>query len=269
MEKILLKYNQSAEEEKAKKLAAGPLGKELSSFPLLFAKPAFFGQRPSPKRTTEVRNGTIALIDLGKGPMGLTCQHVIKGYREYREKYEGVLFNISNVELDPIDQLIDENEKFDLASIELSDKQITAITSVGKIGSFVYKPSSWPPTPPKVNEFVSFGGFPGSLRTVMSFDEIVFSSWSSGASRVDSVGEYRFISPFEREYWIKSFGEVHHMNLHALGGMSGSPAFVSRGLSFEFVGVLSDYEKNYDAVFFASVQSVNPDGKITSEQSET
>lgn len=79
------------DEKQAKKLAAGDLGRELSKFPLLFAKAAFFGQRPSPKKPTKIRNGTIALIDLGKGPIGITCQHVIEGYRKYRDNFEEVL----------------------------------------------------------------------------------------------------------------------------------------------------------------------------------
>lgn len=251
-------------EEEAKKLAAGPLGKEFSKFPLLFAKAVFFGQRPSPKTATKIKNGTITLIDFGKGPIGLTCQHVIKGYREYKENYEDVLFNIGHVELDPIDQLIDENDQIDLATIELTEQQVKAITSHCEIGSCVYNPSNWPPTPVKKGEFVAFGGFPGSLQTVKSFNELVFSSWSSGGSLVHSVSEYRFVSPFEREHWIKSFGEPHQMDLHELGGMSGSPTFVFRGVAFEFVGVLYEYEDNFDTVIFTSAHPVKPDGTITS-----
>jgi hypothetical protein len=257
-----LKYD-PATEKKAKEMAAGPLGNKLSTFPLLFAKPAFFGQRPSAKRPTEIRNGTIALIDLGNGPLGITCQHVIQGYREHREKFEEVIFNIGNVELDPISQLIDENNQLDLAVIELTEKQIQEITSEGEIGSIVFKPANWPPAPLLKDEFVMFGGFPGSLRTIESFNEIVFSSWSSGASRIDSATEYRIISPFERDYWISSFGEKHHLNITALGGMSGSPAFISRGLHFDFVGILTDYEDSYDAVFFSTVQSITESGQIT------
>jgi len=56
--------------------------------------------------------------------------------------------------------------------------------------------------------------------------------------------------------------EEHHMGLQDLGGMSGGPAFIDRGLYFEFVGILSDYEKTYDAVFFAPVQSITQNGEI-------
>lgn len=258
-----MKDNNSNKKEKiAKKMAAGPLGKESSKYPLLYAKAAFFGERPSRDRPTVIQNGTIGFVDLGNGPLGITCQHVIQGYRIYREKYDDVLFNIGNVELDPLSQLIDENDKIDLATIRLTEKQIGAITSQGEIGSCVYKPRSWPPSPPKENEFVAFGGFPSNLRKIDTFDEIGFYSWSSGGSRIDSVNEFRFISPFEREYWIRSFGKLHLIDLKALGGMSGSPAFIFRELFYEFVGVLSDYEENYDAVFFATVQSIKPDGTI-------
>ena len=257
------KYDPKLADE-AKKKAAGPLGREMSKFPLLFAKPAFFGQRPSPKRETKIINGTITLINLGKGNLGITCQHVIEFYRKYREDHEEVAFNIGNVELDPIAQLVDENAKTDLAVIELTDKQIDEITSDGEIGSQVFKPGNWPPGHPKKEEFVAFGGFPGVLRKKESINTFGFASWSSGATRIDSVSENRFISPFEREYWIKSFGEEDKINLKVLGGMSGGPAFICRKLHFEFVGIVSEYEKSYDAVIFASVQSINQNGTIAS-----
>jgi hypothetical protein len=124
----------------AKKLAAGPLGECLGKFPLLFAKAAFFGQRPSRNQPSEFKNGTITLVDLGNGPLAITCQHVIAAYRERRTELERVIFQIGNVDLDPIEQLIDENARLDLATIRLSEKQAKAITSEGKIGSCLFKP---------------------------------------------------------------------------------------------------------------------------------
>ena len=248
--------------EEAKKLAAGPLGEEMSKFPLLFAKAAFFGQRPSKSRPTEFNNGTISLVDLGKGVLGITCHHVIAEYRARRRSFDDVVFQIGNVELDPVDQLIDENTRIDLATIRLTDNQVKAITSEGKIGSCVFQPKSWPSPSPKEGDYVAFGGFPGSLRTLVSFDELDFPSWSSGGSLVSSVSEFQFVSAFERKFWVSSFGAKHHMDLRALGGMSGGPAFVNRGLHWHFVGIVSQYHENYDAMFFASVRAVRPDGTI-------
>jgi len=53
------------------------------------------------------------------------------------------------------------------------------------------------------------------------------------------------------------------MELDALGGMSGGPAFVNRGLYWDLVGIVSQYHENYDAVFFSMLDSVQPDGTIT------
>lgn len=247
---------------KAKELAAGPLGEKMAKFPLLFAMAAYFGQRPSKSRPTEVRNGTITLADLGKGPLAITCHHVITAYRERRAALQKVIFQIGDVEIDPVDQLIDEDERLDLATIRLTESQVKAITSQGEIGSCVFQPVSWPPPLPKEGEYVAFGGFPGTLRSVISFDELDFGSWSSGASQISSVSEFQFASVFEREFWIQSFGNKHHMDLNALGGMSGGPAFLNRGLYWDLVGIVSQYHETYDTVLFASVRGIYPDGTI-------
>lgn len=52
------------------------------------------------------------------------------------------------------------------------------------------------------------------------------------------------------------------MDFKALGGMSGGPAFVSRGLHFQFVGVVSDYSESYDTVFFSAAAAIRRDGSI-------
>jgi hypothetical protein len=89
----------------------------MASFPLLFAKAAFFGQRPSRARPTQVRNGTITLADLGGGPIGITCHHVLADYRRLRKELPDVVFQIGFSELDPVKQLIDGNDRLDLAVI--------------------------------------------------------------------------------------------------------------------------------------------------------
>ena len=243
-------------------MAAGPLGEEMSKFPLLFAKAAFLGQRPSKTRPAKINNGTITLVDFGEGPFCISCHHVIDHYRTRHEADHQVIFQIGNVELDPLAQLINENARIDLATIRLSAAQVKSITSEGKIGSCVFQPKSWPAQPLMEGDYIAFGGFPRSLRTLVSFDELVFPIWSSGASQVSSVSDLQFVSAFERDYWVSSFGEKHHMDLRALGGMSGGPAFINRGLYWDFVGIVSQYNKNYDAILFASVRAVRSDGTI-------
>lgn len=255
--------SESEEIVKAKQLAAGALGEKMGKFPLLFAKAAFFGQRPSKSRPSQISNGTVSLIDLGEGPLAITCEHVIAGYSEMTKAHDNLVFQIGSVEINPLEQLIDKNARLDLATIRLTEAQIKSITSEGEIGSCVFRPKAWPPEALKKGQFVAFGGFPGSLRTVAAFDEYIFGSWSSGGSLVSSVSEGQFVSAFEREVWVKSFGAEHHLTINALGGLSGGPAFINRGLYWDFVGIVSQYHENYDAMFFASTSGLRANGTIT------
>jgi len=251
-----------AEIANAKVLAAGPLGESMGKFPLLFAKAALFGQRPTLEKPVKIQNGTATLVDLGDGPIAITCQHVIAALRKEHEDMASVLFQLGNTEVDPLAQLIDENERLDLATIRLTEEQAKAITSQGKIGSCIFKPISWPPPLPKEGEFVAFGGFPGTLRSILSFDELEFCSWSSGASEIVSVSDFQFASVFQREYWVKSFGNSHYMDITALGGMSGGPVFIKRKLYWDFIGIVKEYHEAYDTVFFASLRFVQQNGTI-------
>jgi hypothetical protein len=252
-----------AEESITKRLAAGWLGEKMAKFPLLFATTVCFGQRPSKNRPSEVRNGTISLIDLGEGPLAVTCEHVIAGYSEMTKLHDNLVFQIGDVEINPLEQLIDKNARLDLATIRLTENQLKSITSEGEIGSCVFQPKAWPPETVKEGEFIAFGGFPGGLRTVASFDEYVFDSWSCGGTKISSVSEGQFVSAFEREYWVKSFGAEHHLTINALGGLSGGPAFINRGLYWDFVGIVSQYHENFDAMFFAAASALCPNGTIT------
>jgi hypothetical protein len=246
----------------AKRLAAGPLGEKISKFPLLFSKAAFLGERPAKHKSTQVSNGTVSLVDLGNGPIALTCFHVLKGYREMLEKYGEALFQIGNVELDPLSQIIDENEQLDLATIRLTSAQAKAINNEGEIGSCFFQPVSWPSPPIKEGEFVAFGGFPGRWRERKAFDELVFPSFSSGGCMVSSAAEDRFACQFEREYWIKSFDIDKREDLHDLGGMSGGPAFIDRGLYWDFAGVIYEFSSGFDIMFLRPAYLFRKDGSI-------
>lgn len=249
---------------KAKQLAVGKLGEKLAKFPLLFAKSVVFGPRPSNSRPSQIRNGTVSLVDLGEGPLAITCEHVIAGYIEMAKTHDNLVFQIGSVDINPLEQLVDKNARLDLATIRLTEAQVQSITSEGEIGSCVFRPKAWPSEALKIGEFVAFGGFPGSLRTIVALDEYILGSWSSGGSPVSSVSEGQFVSAFEREFWDKSFGAKHQLNMDTLGGLSGGPVFINRGLYWDFVGIVSQYHENYDAMFFASTSSLRTDGSIIS-----
>jgi hypothetical protein len=248
--------------EEAKKLAAGPLGEMMGKFPLRFAKAAFFGDLPSKDGTARINNGTVSLVDLGQGPLAITCSHVIEPFRERLREGRPSLFQIGNCRLNPISQLVCESQELDLAVIRLTEQQVKEITADGEIGSLFFKPVRWPPAPVQEGEFIAFGGFPGQWRTQTNFDALEFRSYSNGASGVTAVGQTYFVSQFEREYWVRSFGDKDAKHLSDLGGLSGGPAFIHRDLHFDFVGVIYQFSQDYELLYVRHSVQLNPDGQI-------
>ena len=141
-------------------MAAGPVGEALTRYPLYYAKAAFFGGRPPKTETTRVNNGTITFLQLENGVIGVTCAHVIQGFRQMQSDLGKALFQIGNVELDPLDQLIAEHKDFDLATISLSANQLKLLLAEGEIG------------------------FPGALRERENFDELTFGTFSAAGISV-------------------------------------------------------------------------------------
>jgi hypothetical protein len=253
--------------EKAKQEAAGPLGREMTKFPLRFAKAVFFENLPDVKSGHTVNNGTVTLVDLGSGQMAITCSHVLDGYRERLKENNKVLFRIGKVILNPLEHLIDESPELDLATINLREININEISLGKEIGTSFFDPVTWPPSDVKVGDYIAFGGFPGKLREQTSSGDLIFGSLSNGASEVSSVNYEYFICQFEREYWVESLGIESEKDLHELGGISGGPVFLMREnngiMSYEFVGIIYQFSTDYDLLYIRKAKFINKDGSIS------
>jgi hypothetical protein len=204
----------------------------------------------------------VTLVNLGAGPMAITCTHVLSGYRKRLQTTGRAIFQVGSIEIDPLSQLIAEDVRLDLAMVQLTEAQAKAITGEGEIGSCFFQPVGWPPPPVKEGDFVAFGGFPGRWRERHTFDELVFSTFSMGACRVASVADDRFACQFEREYWVKSFDMDNRDDLRDMGGMSGGPAFIQRGLYWDFIGVIYEFSSAYDIMFLRPTHLFRADGTI-------
>ena len=246
----------------AKRLAAGPLGERLAKYPMLFSKAAIIGERPAQQKTTQVRNGTVTLIKFGTAPFAVTCSHVISCYRKFLETFESALFQVGNIEFDPLLQLVAEDRQMDLATIRLTSDQAEAITREGEIGSCLFEPASWPPQPLRAGDFIAFGGFPELWRERRGFEELIFPSFSIGACMVASVTEDQIACQFEREYWVKSFDIDKRPDLDKLSGMSGGPAFILREFYWDFVGMIYAFSQGLDRMLLRPAHLFCQDGSI-------
>ena len=252
--------------EKAKQEAAGPLGKEMTKFPLLFATAVSFKDLTGVNSVHTVNNGTVTLVDLGSGQMAITCSHVLDEYRKRLKDNNKFVFRIGNTVLNPLEYLIDESPELDLATIDLSEINIKEISLGKEIGTSFFRPETWPPDGVNEGDFISFGGFPGKWKEQVSSGDLMLDSFSSGATEISSINDEYFICQFEREYWVESLDIKDGKDLHELGGLSGGPVFLIRdnnGITYyEFVGIIYQFSTDYDLLYIRKAKFINKDGSI-------
>lgn len=247
--------------EEAKNMAAGPLGDQMSKFPLRFCCALYFGRPPAHDRPEQISNGTATLLRDRGVPYALTCFHVLEGYRARKANYPDTFFSIGNVHLDPEKQLAGLDPAKDYVLIELSEAQAKDITSrdipigidfidVGYIAQSV-----------KIDQYVAFGGFPGDLREYLDFNEISFGTYGSGACRVTDTHTDYLTCQFEKNFWVVNFKERFPENLR---GMSGGPVCLIRHsevgiISYDFLGFIYNMHEQSDSLY-ARLASALPIG---------
>ncbi len=236
-----------------------------AKFPLRFAKAAIIGPRPVPGTPAKINSGTATFVLLKVGYVAITCDHIVREAQERQAVDPNVIFQIGDAKIDIAAQLIDQSSYRDIATLKIQEHQLPDILTGKEIGTNFFAPDAWPPSRPTEGEYVAFGGFPGALRTIESFQDLVFGTWSSGASPVSSSSERQFATHFERDRWLQSFGTSEHLAMNVFGGMSGGPAFILREHSWELVGIVKEYHETFDTVFFSCLASVRDDGSIEAE----
>jgi hypothetical protein len=252
--------------EAVRDMVAGDLGKEMEKYPLRFASSAYFGAPPHPKKEFVVSSGSASLVRLKSQPYIVTCSHVLQGYRDWLEKDSACIFQIGDCKLDPVAQLVDESSRLDVAVIGLTEQQVQEVAGVeSSFGSHFVVPPGWPPAPVVEGDFVAFGGFPGELRRAISFRELSFGSYSSGASRVTSAGDTYIICQFERDHWVK---HGHEPEPSTIRGMSGGPAFALRKspgtgiMTYEFIGHIYEFSESFELLYIRLANVIGEDGRI-------
>lgn len=252
--------------DEVKVLVAGDLGEQLERYPLRCAIPVFFGPALKPGTTMTVSNGSASLVALSGAPHVLTCWHVLDGYRQALQEGRLFVFQVGDCKLDPLAQLVDEDEAFDIVVIRLSEAQASEVTQgSGNFGTFFVEPPAWPPAAVVEGSFIAFGGFPGELRRALSFKELSFGAFASGGSRVTSARDTYLVCQFDRENWVMQKFEPEPANIR---GMSGGPAFALRRspeagiISYEFVGVIYEFSEDYELLYIRLAKVLTFDGRI-------
>src|ERR1017187_813286 len=102
---------------------SNPFFDQIAKYPVQFAQPVFFGESPHSSSAAGLNNGTATLLKLEDRFLGVTCQHVLDGYRRSKAT-RNTFFQLGPVALDPEKFLISEDRDRDLAILDLTSFEI-------------------------------------------------------------------------------------------------------------------------------------------------
>ena len=166
-----------------------------------------------------------------------------------------------------MNRIIDTSRNHDLATIDLTEIEIRKPSPNDFVGGYYYFPKLWPPDIIRNGTIVSFVGFPGVLREPIRTGSLSFTTFGIACVKVESVSEYKFMIQFEREYWVRKFGDALEDSLRKLGGLSGSPVFTERKSAggihyFELVGVVCEFSESFDLMYAGNLNCIKNDGSF-------
>jgi len=224
-----------------------PFYEELARLLVRYAQPVFFGQSPVLAYSAELSSGTGSLVRFGDKFVGVTCHHVLAGYRRQREEDPAIIFHFGRLQLDPEQYVIAESLELDLVTFDLTSFMGTV---EGMSPQNFIDPIRWPPEAFTTEDVFAFAGFPGIWREQVSRGYLRFYSFSSGAGPVDTIGEQHLMIHLHEEECLAVVNDGRVLG--SMGGLSGGPVFVWRStpiLFHELVGFMMEYQENYDLLY--------------------
>lgn len=239
---------------------------ERAKFPITCS--TYFLFAPPPSRVSSannLNNGTITLVSVNGRKFGITAYHVVERYRERIELGEQLIFYVGNVVIDPEACLVSESKELDLAVLDLAIVNPLQIRGGGEIPCAFHEPRTWSSGKVRAGDFVLLGGWPGSGRGEIAREHLIFGSFSSGGSEVQSVQTDVFTCRIEFDACFVSSNRGA-TSLPALPGISGGPVFVETELEsgmtvFDFVGVIFEYHEGLDILRARPISLIGVNGQ--------
>ena len=184
--------------------------------------------------------GSIFLLDCGRGPFAVTADHVFEQFLEDRAERRVRSRQIGNIGFNPEERLIARGKHLglDIATFRVTAEEIAAT------GKRIVQGTDgvWPP-PPNVAEAVFFGGFPGAERLPLAAHEISLGLHSAMVP-LTSFTDYQLCCQMDREYQVDIRGHGLPPEGYDLGGVSGGPmlqpVYRDGVWGWRLIGVLSE-----------------------------
>ena len=221
-----------------------------------------FYPNPDPEPDECIDSGSAVFVDTGKQKILITAEHVISGFEKELQDNNQATLLLAGGRDNTVPEIITEwqvisNSKVrDIATIKIPDDFL-----ISTIGKEYVQLNTWPQNRVTIDEEALLVGYPAGLREVSKRGlelPIV-----TAKLPISSVSERGFLLAEAMEKREIEFYKEGLPVLTSLGGMSGSPVFVSRESIYELVGVF--YEGNGGArgpMFATHLDVLNDDGTI-------
>lgn len=234
---------------------------------LVYDSLVLFAFGPEDAAQSEIRNGTSCVVQIKNDAFLLTAEHVLTSALQAISGIPGTICVVGAYVLELTGRAIYRNKSLDIATVALSQAQVQALERDGRR---VIRPAKWPPQLAEEDDRIIFGGFPGSIRNIQSWDEGVFSGITS-AGVVTSASADWFTyhgDPDDMSQFDVSTGREETL-LEKLDGVSGGPVFRSSGTSdgtLELVGVVSQGTEVFGHPVFRfsrRLDEIDPSGRVS------
>lgn len=207
-------------------------------------------------------SGTVTLVKHNGKNYGITCQHVIDGFRTAQQNDGAVKFFLGQTEVTVENDLIGEDSTNDLAVLDLTSHDESMLSNSGDISSTFCSYHLTEEVGIRQDDFVVLGGYPGEYRGTDGPNYFCFGSLSYGEAYVAESSESSIRIEIDTENDESIFAHPNHRIPEHFGGMSGGPIFVSResiaGVhSFYFAGIIKEQSEMMGSVIGVPIRHLD------------
>ena len=232
--------------EEAIALTRGPYADTVEKAVAGSADPFFWRERDE-AGNFKILNGTVFFIETDR-VFAVTADHVFDRYSKARQKFGfDARCQIGNLRIDPEERLIARSPVLDIATFEITQKEIER-TAPGKL------PMSFNPMVPQIERGVLFAGFPGRERRPIGEGEIESGIYTA-LTVAHNVSDRQISGHFVRERQVDKPGRLTAPFGYDIGGVSGGPLVTivdSDNLHYwRLGGVMTEFNANLE-IFYAT-----------------
>ncbi len=203
-------------------------------------------------------NGSICFVHTGERIVGVTADHVYRGYLDDLRSL-AVVCQIGSVRFQPERRVISSDKDVDLATFDVPEFMVAAA------GRRAHYPPLWPDAPLAEGDLVIAGGYPGPLRAERGIQaEFPFVSL---ATRVRQSSDAH--SALQLDLATSMWPGERLWPGADLGGMSGGPVFRFHGDGAEHpiehlqvAGFIYEYNPDYEIMRARHGTQVARDGAV-------